>query len=185
MGASRRSPRAAGQIDSAFVDRHPSRVRRFAGSIFRNNTGQDVPLGQRYLHLPRIFTEVLSILQLLPTSRLRRRIAFSSTGRSLMVQRRTVERSTVIPTLGHHFLAMTQAKRIRNVPTHAGQDHFEGIVQPIVQPLKHACHIRIQCLHSSPTHHFRSRLILERLIAAIPVHSGAAFVFMASGIVAQ
>jgi hypothetical protein len=98
-----------------------------------------------------------------------------------MVQRRTVERSTVIPTLGHHFLAMTQAKRIRNVPTHAGQDHFEGIVQP----LKHACHIRIQCLHSSPTHHFRSRLILERLIAAIPVHSGAAFVFMASGIAAQ
>jgi len=48
-------------------------------------------------------------------------------------------------TLGHHFLEMTQAKQIGDVSTHAGQDHF----QRIVQPFKHACHTRIQCLHAS------------------------------------
>ena len=34
-------------------------------------------------------------------------------------------------TLGHHFLEMTQAKQIGDVSTHAGQDHFQRIVQPL------------------------------------------------------
>jgi type IV secretory pathway VirB10-like protein len=55
------------------------------------------------------------------------------------------------PTLGHHFLEITQAKRIGDVPTHAGQDHL----QRIVEPFKHACHTRIHRLHSSPTQPFR------------------------------
>jgi hypothetical protein len=59
------------------------------------------------------------------------------------------------PTLGHHFLEMTQAKRIGNVLTHAGQHYF----QRIVQPFKHPCHTRIQRLHSSPMRPFRSRHI--------------------------
>jgi hypothetical protein len=46
------------------------------------------------------------------------------------------------PTLGHHFLEITQAKRIGNVPTHASQHYF----QRIVQPFKHACHTWIQLL---------------------------------------
>jgi DDE domain len=51
------------------------------------------------------------------------------------------------PTLGHHFLEVTQAKRIGDVPTNAGQDYF----QRIVKPFKHARHTRIQRLHYSPT----------------------------------
>jgi hypothetical protein len=32
------------------------------------------------------------------------------------------------PTRGHHFLEMTQAKRIGDVPTHAGQHYFQRMV---------------------------------------------------------
>ena len=37
------------------------------------------------------------------------------------------------PALGHHFLEVAQAQRVRHVPAHAQQDH----VQRIVQPLQH------------------------------------------------
>ena len=61
------------------------------------------------------------------------------------------------PTLGYHFFEMTQARRIGNVPTHAGQHYF----QRIVQPFKHACHTWIRRLHSSPTRSFRSTQIFR------------------------
>src|SRR6202795_4537730 len=71
------------------------------------------------------------------------------------VHRGMIDRNS---TLGHHFLEMTQAKRIGNVPTHAGQHYF----QRIVQPFEHPCHTRIQRLHSSPTRPFRSKQINRR-----------------------
>jgi hypothetical protein len=34
-------------------------------------------------------------------------------------------------TLGHHFLEIAKTRRVGNVPSHAQQDHFKRIVQPL------------------------------------------------------
>jgi hypothetical protein len=90
--------------------------------------------------------------QFLPTGRLRRRNAFSSTGNSLTAPavhgripqgnfvRGVIDRNAAP---SHHVFEVPQAQRVGHVPAHASQDHIERIVQAF----EHSGHRRIQRLH--------------------------------------
>ncbi len=62
---------------------------------------------------------------------------------TLMTQRCTDRMIDANVALSHHFLEIAKTQRVRNVPSHAQQDHFKRIVQP----LQHLGDARIQrCL---------------------------------------
>src|ERR1019366_614537 len=74
-----------------------------------------------------------SILQLLPTGRLRRRNTAASTGTILIAQRCIVAWSRTTPRSSIISSRWRKLSGVRHIPAHAREHHF----QPVVHPLDH------------------------------------------------